>query len=209
VAEGDRAAGADDPSHEWRPIADRHREAGEAMAVLPRVLADRRSVLMRLDPPLPEPSNTVKLGVHPDMRDTPRIRALIDFLVAELKARSRESTPAAVVQHCDRDRRAGRPIVASAGARHGTYTQSYDGHAKQRNGKPAFPLPVSSPLPRRPSGCRRKRVGLVAECHRQRTRWRGFQGATTPGSHRGEAKDLNRLPRSQEPDTLHLSRRDL
>jgi DNA-binding transcriptional LysR family regulator len=93
VAEGDRAAGADDPSHEWRPIADRHREAGEAMAVLPRVLADRRSVLMRLDPPLPEPSNTVKLGVHPDMRDTPRIRALIDFLVAELKARSRELNP--------------------------------------------------------------------------------------------------------------------
>jgi LysR substrate binding domain len=68
-------------------------EAGEAMAVLPRVLADRRSVLMRLDPPLPEPSNTVKLGVHPDMRDTPRIRALIDFLVAELKARSRELNP--------------------------------------------------------------------------------------------------------------------
>jgi len=68
-------------------------EAGEAMAVLPRVLADRRSVLMRVEPPLPEPSNTVKLGVHPDMRDTPRIRALIDFLVAELKARSRELNP--------------------------------------------------------------------------------------------------------------------
>jgi len=68
-------------------------EAGEAMAVLPRVLADRRSLLIRLEPPLPEPSNTVKLGVHPDMRDTPRIRALIDFLVGELKARSRELKP--------------------------------------------------------------------------------------------------------------------
>src|SRR5262245_26309722 len=68
-------------------------EAGEAMAVLPRVLADRRSLLIRLEPPLPEPSNTVKLGVHPDMRDTARIRALIDFLVAELKARSRELKP--------------------------------------------------------------------------------------------------------------------
>ena len=68
-------------------------EAGEAMAVLPRVLADRRSVLIRIEPPLPEPSNTVKLGVHPDMRDTPRIRALIDFLVAELKARSGELNP--------------------------------------------------------------------------------------------------------------------
>jgi DNA-binding transcriptional LysR family regulator len=68
-------------------------EAGEAMAVLPRVVADRRSVLIRIEPPLPEPSNTVKLGVHPDMRDTPRIRALIDFLAAELKARSRELNP--------------------------------------------------------------------------------------------------------------------
>jgi len=71
-------------------------EAGEAMAVLPRVLADRRSVLIRIEPPLPEPSNTVKLGVHPDMRDTPRIRALIDFLVAELRARSRELNPSRV-----------------------------------------------------------------------------------------------------------------
>jgi DNA-binding transcriptional LysR family regulator len=68
-------------------------EAGEAIAVLPRVLADRRSLLLRLEPPLPEPSNTVKLGVHADMRDTPRIRALIDFLVAELKARSGELNP--------------------------------------------------------------------------------------------------------------------
>ena len=68
-------------------------EAGEAMAVLPRVVADRRSLLVRIEPPLPEPCNTVKLGVHPDMRDTPRIRALIDFLAAELKARSRELNP--------------------------------------------------------------------------------------------------------------------
>jgi DNA-binding transcriptional LysR family regulator len=68
-------------------------EAGEAMAVLPRVLADRRPGLVRLEPPLPEPSQPVKLGVHPDMRDTPRIRALIDFLVIELKARAAELNP--------------------------------------------------------------------------------------------------------------------
>src|SRR5262249_11678978 len=65
-------------------------EAGEAMAVLPRVLADRRSGLMRLTPPLPEPSQAVKLGVHPDMRRAPRIRALIDFLVFELESRAVE-----------------------------------------------------------------------------------------------------------------------
>jgi DNA-binding transcriptional LysR family regulator len=68
-------------------------QAGEAMAVLPRVLGDRRAVLLRLEPPLPEPSNSVRLGVHPDMRDTPRIRALIDFLVVELKALSVELNP--------------------------------------------------------------------------------------------------------------------
>jgi DNA-binding transcriptional LysR family regulator len=70
-------------------------EAGEAMAVLPRVLADRRPALLRLKPPLPEPSQPVKLGVHADMRDSPRIRALIDFLVVELKARSAELNPRA------------------------------------------------------------------------------------------------------------------
>ncbi len=68
-------------------------EAGEAMAVLPRVLADRRSALLRLEPPLPEPFQPVKLGVHSDMRDSPRIRALIDYLVLELRARSAELNP--------------------------------------------------------------------------------------------------------------------
>jgi DNA-binding transcriptional LysR family regulator len=68
-------------------------ETGEAMAVLPRVLGDRRQSLLRLETPLPEPFQPVKLGVHADMRDTPRIRALIDFLVHELKIRSAELHP--------------------------------------------------------------------------------------------------------------------
>jgi DNA-binding transcriptional LysR family regulator len=72
-------------------------EAGEAMAVLPRVLADRRSTLVRLEPPRPEPSQPVKLGVHKGMRHSPRIRALIDFIVAELKARSPELNPGAAI----------------------------------------------------------------------------------------------------------------
>jgi DNA-binding transcriptional LysR family regulator len=70
-------------------------EAGEAMAVLPRVLGDRRAELVRLKPPLPEPSQAVKLGVHADMRRSPRIRALIDFLVVELRALARELNPGA------------------------------------------------------------------------------------------------------------------
>jgi len=68
-------------------------EAGEAMAVLPRVLADRRPTLVRLTPARPEPTQPVKLGVHSGMRQSPRIRALIDFLVLELKARSKELNP--------------------------------------------------------------------------------------------------------------------
>lgn len=68
-------------------------EASEALAVLPRVLADRRTTLVRLESPLPEPSQPVKLGVHADMRETRRIRALIDFLVRELRARAVELNP--------------------------------------------------------------------------------------------------------------------
>lgn len=68
-------------------------EAGEAMAVLPRVLGDRRSALIRLEPPHAEPSQPVKLGVHYDMRDSPRIRALIDFLVEELRVLAPQLNP--------------------------------------------------------------------------------------------------------------------
>ncbi|MFZ5673088.1 MAG: LysR family transcriptional regulator [Pseudomonadota bacterium] len=60
-------------------------EAGEAMAALPRVIGDRRPVLIRFATPIPEPSQPVKIGVHADLRDTPRIRRLIDFLVQELR----------------------------------------------------------------------------------------------------------------------------
>jgi hypothetical protein len=35
----------------------------------------------------------VKLGVHADMRRSPRVRALIDFLALELKARAVELNP--------------------------------------------------------------------------------------------------------------------
>jgi len=68
-------------------------EAGDAMAALPRVMGDRRPGLVRLSAPLPEPSQPVKIGVHPDLRDTPRIRALIDFLVYELKISASELNP--------------------------------------------------------------------------------------------------------------------
>jgi DNA-binding transcriptional LysR family regulator len=68
-------------------------EAGEAMAVVPRVMGDRRPGLIRIEAPLPEPSQPVKIGVHADLRDTPRICSLIDFLVHELKIRAKELKP--------------------------------------------------------------------------------------------------------------------
>jgi DNA-binding transcriptional LysR family regulator len=67
--------------------------AGEAMAVLPRILGDRIDSLTRLEAPLAEPVQPIKLGVHADMRDTARIRALIDYLVRELKALAPELNP--------------------------------------------------------------------------------------------------------------------
>ena len=68
-------------------------EAGDALAVLPRVLADQRKTLVRIKPPLPEPFNPVKLGIHPDLRATPRIRALVEFLTKELAVRASDLRP--------------------------------------------------------------------------------------------------------------------
>jgi hypothetical protein len=48
---------------------------------------------LRLEPPLREPSQAVKLGVHADMRGAPRIRTLIDFLVVQLRALAAELDP--------------------------------------------------------------------------------------------------------------------
>src|SRR3546814_10277456 len=70
-------------------------ETGEAMAALPREVADRRPALVRIETPLPEPVQSVQMGVHSDMRETPRIRAFMDFAVAELKARDAELNPKA------------------------------------------------------------------------------------------------------------------
>ncbi|WP_342240439.1 LysR family transcriptional regulator [Inquilinus sp. OTU3971] len=68
-------------------------ETGMAMAVLPRLLGDARPGLRRLDTPLPAPLHAVRMGVHADLRDSPRIRAFIDFTVAELKIQAHELNP--------------------------------------------------------------------------------------------------------------------
>jgi DNA-binding transcriptional LysR family regulator len=61
-------------------------ESGTAMAVLPRLIGDQRHTLHHIAAPLPEPQQPIHLGVHPDMRDAPRIRAFIDFAVAEFRS---------------------------------------------------------------------------------------------------------------------------
>lgn len=92
----DRAAG-EVPHESWLPaLAHRARtvlhanglrahlaavRGGAAMAVLPCFIADGDSALRRVTVPHPMPVRAVRVGFHVDMRDTPRIRALVDFVV--------------------------------------------------------------------------------------------------------------------------------
>ena len=57
--------------------------SGEALAVLPCLLADREPTLCRVATPHPTPVRTVRVGLHADMRGNPRIRALLDHVVQE------------------------------------------------------------------------------------------------------------------------------
>ncbi len=59
--------------------------AGAGVAVLPRYLGDADPELRHIAAP-DEPTETVWLTVHRDLRRTPRVRALLDFLAATLKA---------------------------------------------------------------------------------------------------------------------------
>ncbi|RSZ33835.1 MULTISPECIES: LysR family transcriptional regulator [unclassified Variovorax] len=58
---------------------------GVAMAVLPRLLGDREPQLRRVELQHRMPARSVRVGFHSDMRETPRIRALVDFVVQELE----------------------------------------------------------------------------------------------------------------------------
>jgi len=68
-------------------------EAGDGLVALPRVLGDSRPALRRIETPTPEPIHSIWLGVHADMRETPRIRALLDFAADELKTQSATLNP--------------------------------------------------------------------------------------------------------------------
>jgi DNA-binding transcriptional LysR family regulator len=61
-------------------------QSGEALGALPRWLGDADPTLRRVATPLPEPVRALRLGVHADLRDAPRVRACIDVVVAALQA---------------------------------------------------------------------------------------------------------------------------
>ncbi|MDB5511140.1 MAG: LysR family transcriptional regulator [Enterovirga sp.] len=62
-------------------------QAGIGISPLPCFTAHSRPDLRRLAPPDPSFSTSLWLLAHPDLRDAPRIRALLDFLAAEMSVR--------------------------------------------------------------------------------------------------------------------------
>jgi DNA-binding transcriptional LysR family regulator len=80
-------------------IADSHSvqvdacSAGLGLAVLPCYIADEVPSLRRLDAPTRPPTQQVWLGVHKDLRQTPRIRVVLDILTMELRRRAAQFAP--------------------------------------------------------------------------------------------------------------------
>jgi DNA-binding transcriptional LysR family regulator len=59
-------------------------KSGAGIAPLPMPLADRDGDLVRVLGPVPGLYSQIYLLTHPDLRQTPRIRAFFDFVIAEL-----------------------------------------------------------------------------------------------------------------------------
>lgn len=67
-------------------------EAGMGLACLPRFLGDA-AALQQLGAPTPPPLHELWLGVHRDIRDAPRFRAITEFLAAGLKQQAAKLNP--------------------------------------------------------------------------------------------------------------------
>jgi DNA-binding transcriptional LysR family regulator len=63
--------------------------AGLGLAVLPRYLGDADPVLARLDLTPPPPGRDIWVIVHSELRRSPRVRAVLDFVVATVAKRKR------------------------------------------------------------------------------------------------------------------------
>ena len=59
-------------------------KSGVGIGPLPVQIGDMEEDLVRVLDPLPETMSSIYLLVHPDLRNTPRVRALFDFIVAEM-----------------------------------------------------------------------------------------------------------------------------
>ncbi len=59
-------------------------ETGIGIGPLPCFIADARPALVRLTPPNPEFSAGLWLLTHPDLRQSARVRAFMDFTAAEI-----------------------------------------------------------------------------------------------------------------------------
>jgi DNA-binding transcriptional LysR family regulator len=106
----DRAAG-EVPHEAWLPVVAHQARillhanglrsnlavvrSGAAMAVLPCYLARAEPTLQRIALPQPMPVRAVRVGFHSDMRETPRLRALIDFMVEEFAGLQAQLNPPA------------------------------------------------------------------------------------------------------------------
>ena len=67
--------------------------SGGGVALLPRFLADRDDRLVRVLPASPDLRRDIWLGVHSDMRQTPRIRATMDALIAAFEENAHRLDP--------------------------------------------------------------------------------------------------------------------
>ncbi len=59
-------------------------EAGIGIGYLPCFIADARPALKRLAPPNADYATDLWLLTHPDLRHSPRVRAFLDYLAAEI-----------------------------------------------------------------------------------------------------------------------------
>ena len=67
--------------------------AGFGKALLPRWFADNEGGLILLPPPAPLPVREAWLVVHPDLKDVPRVRAVIDVVVAAFEEEQERLDP--------------------------------------------------------------------------------------------------------------------
>jgi DNA-binding transcriptional LysR family regulator len=91
-------------------------KSGAGLAAMPMIVGAEEKDLVQLFGPIPDLPSDIYLLMHEDMKGTPRVRALFDFLIAELPAIRPILNPAARAQK-PKAARKGRPSKARKSAR--------------------------------------------------------------------------------------------